>query len=211
MCGFSKCLLALCAALVVASSVSARGQWVGENVGLLTNAKVKDELKLDEAQAEKVNALIQNLRDKLKEVLKDVQAMDISREERYVKLFELAQAANRECKKELANIVNADQMARYEEIERQRNGVGAMLDVEVQKRLKLTKDQKDKAETILRDFLRSGVALAKEFDVQPRKTQEKMVRWQVMKDEAMDKVLELLNTEQLAVWDVMKGKPFADR
>jgi hypothetical protein len=197
-------------ALLCVPAVSA-GQWVGGNVGLLSNTKVQAELKLDEAQLAKVQSLIEDFRGRLKVVLKEVQELKLSREERCVELFERAQSTNRDVKKQLAMIIGSEQFKRYDEIELQRNELGAVLDPAIQKKLKLTDAQQRKIKSGVEDLLRAQAVLAKEYEGKPRTSQERMTRFQAMKAETTEKVTGLFSDDQMKTWIEMQGATLPER
>ena len=88
---------------------------------LLTNKGVQQELKIDDEQAEKLDAFAQEHGEKQREQFQKLQ--DIPQDERRAKMQELGQAMNADLRKGLAEVLKPEQVKRFEQIQLQQMGI----------------------------------------------------------------------------------------
>ncbi len=181
---------------------------------LLRSEQVQKELKLTEEQTKKLAALQEEQAQKMREL---VQGMGgLSPEERRARMqesqkkrAELAQAYD----KKLAEVLNADQAKRLDQIALQQRGIRGMLDEEVAKKLGLTDEQKEKitaAANWVREEQTRSLREGREGGARPdpeafAKLREKRAG---IAKEGMNKALAVLTDEQKKKWEEMTGKPF---
>jgi hypothetical protein len=193
--------LALIAGPALAQRPGGFGGGMGGGAMLLTNKSVQEELKADSAQVEKLNALAAETRDKMQQKMQS-----LSQEERG---GEKGQAARREVtdemRKSLANILKADQVKRFDQVELQVRGAQAFGDAKVQEKLKLTQDQKDKVKSINDDAGAQRRELFQGFQNDREGTLKKM---NDLNKATLSKVTAVLNDEQKSSWKELIGSPF---
>src|SRR5947209_7248015 len=141
--GWRSAALALVATMALAGGALAQRGGFGFGRGggganMLRTPEVQAELKLTDEQKTKVTDLLAKLREQRQSQGQDFQSL--SQEER-----QKLQATRRaEEDKQLADVLNADQMKRYHQLVLQQQGMTAVLDKTVADQLKLTDDQKTK-------------------------------------------------------------------
>ncbi len=122
------------------------GFGMGGGAGLLMNEGVQKELKLTDEQTAKVESIARDVREKHQGDFAKLQ--DLDAQERREKMAELGRTMNGETNKALADVLKPEQMKRYHQIQLQAQGVQAFASPEVQSKLKLTADQKEKLQAI---------------------------------------------------------------
>jgi Spy/CpxP family protein refolding chaperone len=165
---------------------------------LLRNESVQKELKLTGEQKDKLKTALEKVREDHKDDL--AKAQDLSQEERQ-KLF---RTIGEETNKAVAGILDANQVKRLHQIERQQQGARAFANPEVQKELKLTDEQKDKIKEINEE---SGKKMRELF--QPGGDREEAVKKMAeLRKETIEKATGVLTAEQKKAWKEMTGEPF---
>lgn len=196
--------VAALATMLLAGSAMAqeRGRGFGGGRGgggtmLLRMPEVQTELKLTEEQKTKLTEMLGQGRGGPG----NGGGQDLSREERQ------KQAATRraEREKQLAAIMNADQMKRYRQLQLQQQGASALGETAVQEELKLTADQKTKVEAIVSEqseAMRSArESAAGDREGMRAKTAE-------IRKKSQEKLEALLTEDQKTQWKAMLGTPF---
>jgi Spy/CpxP family protein refolding chaperone len=199
--GLKGVALAFLATAVLASSAAAQGRGgrgFGGGGNILRMAEVQAELKLTDEQKTKLTGMLSQQRGGRGG---GGQFRDLSREER----AKMQAERRAEQQKQLAAILNADQMKRYRQLELQRQGSAALAETEVQTELKLTADQKTKVESILgeqREAMREArESAAGDREAMRTKTAE-------IRKKSGEKLEALLTDEQKTQWKAMLGAPF---
>src|SRR5947208_3431989 len=149
--GWRSAALALVATAALASSAFAQrgggfGRGGGGGAAMLRMPEVQAELKLTDDQKTKVTDAMAKLREQRQNSNQDFQSL--SQEERQ-KLMAQRRA---EDDKALADVLNADQMKRYHQLQLQQQGLTAVAsDKAVADELKITDEQKTKIQSIVDD------------------------------------------------------------
>jgi hypothetical protein len=107
--------------------------------------------------------------------------------------------------KALAEVLDADQLKRLNQIELQQRGAAAFSDPKVQTALKMTDDQKEAVATMLKDSQKEMADLFREMKGNFQGMGEKMA---TMRKELMDKVSGVLKADQKRIWRDMIGEEF---
>jgi Spy/CpxP family protein refolding chaperone len=178
----------------------------GGGLMLLTNKSVQEELKVDSAQAEKLNTLATGLREKQGEQFQKLQ--DLSQEERRAKMQEMGQAMAAEVRKGLTEILKPEQVKRYDQIQLQQMGVlGAPGMPRVQEALNLTDDQRSKLRTIMeqqqesmREIFQGGGGGGDREAMMQKMTE--------LRKKGNDKAMAVLTDAQKSSWNDLIGAPF---
>jgi Spy/CpxP family protein refolding chaperone len=202
-------------ALLVATVVAQQPRQGGRGRGgqgrggfnLLANADVQKELKITDEQKQKIEDLTKKLQDKFGPEFRKLQ--DLSQDEQREKRGELMRKQQEETNKGAAEILNADQVKRYKQIQFQSRmrfmGPGVLNDAEVQKHLNLNDDQKDKIKTISEDYTKDVREI---FQGGGGNFQENAQKMNDLRKEAMKKVESVLNDEQKKTLKDLSGAPF---
>jgi hypothetical protein len=165
---------------------------------LITQKSVQEELKLNEEQIKKANALSEQLGEKQRELFESLQ--DLEPPERGKKIQEWNQAND----KAVAEILKPDQMKRVKQISRQLAGVQAFTSPEVASEIKLTDEQKEKIKEIQQQMFEQRREI---FENTPDRA-EAGKKMQELNKTAAEKVVGQLNAEQKTKWKELTGKPF---
>lgn len=192
----------------------------GDIAFLLANKTIQDELKMTEAEIDKVRNWTKEFRDKATQIKKD-KGIDFSGKglgsftQAMSKDQEKWAAANSEIRKvsykELVDILRKAQIERLKQIDFQRMGVSAFRDDEVITSLKLTEAQiavfkkldegmeKDTMD-LVNDALKSKQGV--------EKIQELPMKTNKLRKDYYDKAIATLTDDQSKKWKEMIGKPF---
>ena len=204
--------------LVVPAMAQQRGQGRGGRggpggggvAGLIRNEGVQKEIGITGDQAEKAQEAVQKVREKYQDEFATLR--DLSQEERREKGATLNNKINDESLKALADVLKPDQIKRLKQIELQQRGPEAFTDAEVQSKLHLTSDQKDKIKTIAADYAaergqlfqgRRGGGGGGGGDF--AEAQKKMT---AMRKASMERVTAILTAQQKETWKEMTGSAF---
>jgi Spy/CpxP family protein refolding chaperone len=213
---FSK--LALAAAVVLsASALLAQGPGGGRRGGgfgggagmdptfLLMAEPVQKELELTDDQKDKLQKFQQ---DTMADGMTFFQSLQgLSPEESQKKIAERA----KETRKKLADILMAPQVSRLDEISIQFAGPGALSRDDVQEKLALTDDQKEKLKQLAADIQQKMADLRATFNGPPADDTERQDR-QKKRDEITagqkDKAMAILTEDQKVKFEKLQGKKF---
>jgi hypothetical protein len=191
-----------------------RGQGFGGGPGaggpmLLTNKSVQQELKVDAAQAEKINSFAQGLIEKQAGQREKLQ--DLSQDERRAKMQELGQALSADMRKGLPDVLKAEQIKRFEQIQLQQMGVlGAPAMPRVQEALNLTDEQKSKLRTIQQEQREAMTELFQGGGGGGDRAAA-MQKMTDLRKKGNDKAMALLTDSQKSAWSELTGAPFEVR
>jgi hypothetical protein len=168
---------------------------VGNSVMLLRNKNVQVELKLDQAQTEKVEELQRKF---MEEQRRETAGKDADELFRKTEDFLLKKATTKG--EELAaDVLKPEQAKRLKEISIQRRGVQAYTDIEVAKALALSDTQKNKIEAICSDEEKKMKDIVAKRDWRARQSLQK---------ETNERAAALLTEPQKKTWRDLIGKPF---
>jgi len=196
--------LGLAAVLSSPALAQRGGGGFGMGGGLWTNTGVQKELKLTPEQVEKVTAITTEMREKYGPQMRELFQQG---EDGQAKIREISRTMTTEMNKALADVIKADQMKRYKEIELQQRGVNALLDEETGKALKVTEAQKTKLEEIQKNLTQSQRELFQEAG-QGGDRQALMAKMTTLRTQAMEQASALLSDDQKKTWKEMTGTPY---
>ncbi len=164
-------------------------------LGLLRNQQVQQELKLTDQQKQQLEQLGEQWREKMRGL------RDLPPEERRQKV----EGMRAEVEKQLATILNEQQMKRLKQIALQVEGYAALERPEVADQVGLTKEQRQKIRDILRQAAekRRGAFQQGQGDRQAAFQRMREIRQWV--DGEIEK---LLTAEQKKKWQELVGAPF---
>jgi hypothetical protein len=215
--GVGCLVLALAAGQVLAQGKGKQGKRFGFMGGGMGGGQQMTLMLLRADKVQKELDLVQEQKDKLKEladkVQKDMQSTfqgmgnlrDLSDEERQAKMKEIQDKVadlTKKAQKEVDGILLPKQSSRLKEISVQLRGIMALVgDKEVSDKLKITDQQKEKMQTAQREAFQK-VDFRALFQEDQAKAREKMAEVQ---KEANEKVLDVLNADQKEEYAKMKG------
>jgi Spy/CpxP family protein refolding chaperone len=183
------------------------GGGFGSGAALLSNKSVQQELKVDDAQAGKLNALAETLMEKQRELFQKLQGL--SQEEARAKMQELGQASGAELRKGLEEILKPEQAKRFQQIQFQQMGIlAAPMMPRVQDALNLTDEQRTKFRTIQEEQQESMRAIRESAGDDRAAAMTKMLD---LRKKVNDKAMALLTDTQKAAWKELTGEPFEVR
>ena len=171
----------------------------GGLAGLLGNASVQKELKLDDSQTEKAKALSEKIGGEMREKFQDLQGLDQA--ERRTKMQEINREFNASTLKEAGEFLKPEQITRLHQISHQVRGAMAFSDPEVAKKLNLTDAQKTAIQEIeqeAREKMPSREDRQSDPEGARKKTQE-------VNKETLSKISGKLNDEQQKTWKELIG------
>jgi Spy/CpxP family protein refolding chaperone len=203
---FGKTILAFSIATMLAAPAWAqqgRGFGRGGGAALLTNKSVQQELKVTDAQAEKLTAFGEQIRTKQREEFQKLQ--DVSEDQRPAKMQELMRSINADLQKGLPEILKPEQVKRFTQIQLQQAGPNAFMTPNVQQKLKLTDDQKTKIREITDVLGQSMREAGQNFQADREGTMKKMAE---LRKDATDKVFGVLTDDQKKSHKELVGDPF---
>jgi hypothetical protein len=164
---------------------------------LVSNKALQDELKISDELREKFAKFEETQRAEMQKLASLGQDDDdqIARLKAQIKVIE--------DRKELMKGLSSEQSKRLDQIDRQRMGLGAFSNEKVVKELKLSDDQKDKVKTINEEMNKDMREL-----FQGGGGQDAFRKIASLREEAMDKAVELLTADQRKQWKEMTGEKF---
>ena len=178
------------------------GRGGGSLAGLLGNASVQKELKLDDQQIEKAKELAEKIGGEMREKFQDLQGLD--QEERRTKMQEINREVNASVVKSAGEFLKPEQIARLKQIAHQVRGAQAFSDPEVAKKLNLTDAQKTEIREIgqsAREKMPSQEDFQSDREAAMKKAQE-------VNKETLVLIIAKLNDEQRKTWKDLIGAPF---
>jgi hypothetical protein len=109
----------------------------------------------------------------------------------------------------LAKSLKPEQFKRLKELELQRRGNRAFTDAKIQKALKITDEQKEQIDTVLKDAAKEMQEMfAAARSGGPEGFQEARKKMETMNKETTKKIQDVLTADQKKLWKAMLGKPF---
>ncbi len=175
----------------------------GGGASLLSIPEVQKELKLEQAQIDLIQGLRNNSfnRDELRSLTPE------QRRERFAQI-------RQQQEKQLAEILDAKQLARLKELEIQQAGVRALQRPSVQEALRLTPAQKEQlqaASTAEREAMRQvlqGFRGNGGQQVTPEQRQQAFEKMRALGAETETKIMGILTDAQKKQFQALKGAPF---
>jgi hypothetical protein len=210
--GFLTAILTLLLALPVLAQLPALLELqalieagVGEPI-LLANDGVKKEIKLTGEQDRQVQQIVKDAREKY---LPDIRKAQGDRQKSVKLVLESTRETRERVHKALPDILKPDQLKRLNQIQIQVNGIASFKRQDVQEQLKLSDEQKEDIRKI-GDGLKQALAeLMKDTSTMPlRKLPRTIPKIKQLKNEATDKAIEKLTSEQKKTWQEMTGEKF---
>jgi hypothetical protein len=206
----SKVLLAVGVAVLVAGPACAQGFRPQNPLKfLIENKDLQKELGVTDEQVKKAVAAADDIFKKHEDDFKDV---DFRSPEGREKMMQVNKAITTETKKALADIFDAKQTKRFNQVALQSTmrfmGPAIYADPDIQKDLKLTDEQKDKIKTINADLTKEREELFKDIGMDQDKRREAFQKMQGLNKEASDKITKLLTTDQKKTLEELKGEEF---
>jgi Spy/CpxP family protein refolding chaperone len=164
-------------------------------VGLLRSPQVQQELKLTDQQRQQLEQLGEQWREKMRGL------RDLPPEERRQKV----EGMRAEVEKQLATILNEQQMKRLKQIALQVEGYAALERPEIADQVGLTKEQRQK----IRDILRQADEKRREaFQQGQGDRQAAFQRMREIRQWVDGEIEKLLTAEQKKKWQELVGAPF---
>jgi Spy/CpxP family protein refolding chaperone len=163
---------------------------------LLLNKGVQEELKLTEEQTKK----LKEAGEKAMEAFGGLR--DKNEEERKEAMKKMGD----DSKKMLTELLKPEQYNRFKQIERQQAGIAMFADEEVQEKVKLTDEQKEKIKGIADEARKDGEDLRKTANA--GNFAEIMKKGQALRKEATEKALATLTDAQKKTVKELLGEPF---
>ena len=183
-----------------------------ETAGMLLRAdEVQKEIELLDDQKAKLKAFSDELRAEM-EKQRD-QYRDLSPEERMAKFNEARKEYGAKVTAKVNEILLPHQVDRVKELAVQRLGLMALGDPDVQEKLKISEDQKEKMKAVresISNTMREMFAGMRDLDEEARRKKFGEIREKMdkIRSETEAKVLDILTSEQKGGLEKMKGKKF---
>ncbi len=201
-------LLTLGLVALISAPASAQGQGRGRFMGggyagLLGNASVQKELKLDDTQIEKGKALAEKTGEEMRDKMQGLG--DLEPQERRTKMMEIMSEVNASSLKSVGEFLKPEQTTRLKQIFNQQRGAMAFGDPEVAKKLNLTDAQKADIKTIQDEANQERRAIFQDAGDDREAAMKKMAE---LNKTTLTKVEAKLNDEQQKTWKEMLGAPF---
>jgi hypothetical protein len=171
---------------------------------LLTNRSVQKELKLNGAQVENVASLAKDVAAKGRAAALEFKALPDS--ERREKMQVLMTAVCAEAMSTLRDVITAEQFKRFDQIVLQQRGIMAFADVDIQGKLQLTSEQKDRLHGLAMDL--HGQMRSLSQNASAEKMREVHEQGMVLHHKALDQAVATLTAEQRTTWMELTGDHF---
>lgn len=191
------------------SSAWAQGRGRGPGFGgpgLLMAPAVQEELKLTDEQKEKIRPVVEKFRDQAREAWESLR--DVPEEERFAKGREKLNESRHEAMTALREVLKPEQMRRFRQIDLQVSGAEGLLHPYVEDRLKLTDDQKERIEKIVRETRSKRREIFENAQGEREAVRDKMRR---LREQAQEQVRAVLTDEQKDTYKELLGDRFEMR
>lgn len=212
---FTKAALAFGLAACLSTTANAQGPGrggFGGGAALLSNKEVQKELKLTDEQIEKADKAGAEMREKMTEKFQDLR--DLEAGERREKMASLQKEMAAESKKVAEEILKPEQAKRLEQISLQfafqQGGALALANPEIQAKLKITDEQKNKLKDLSDDMNEKRRELGQSAQ-DGGDPQEMAKKRQALQKEGAEKVMSLMTDDQKKTWKELTGEPFEVR
>jgi hypothetical protein len=196
-------LVAMLAAPAFAQGRGGFGRGGGSLAGLLGNASVQKELKLDDEQIGKAKEVSEKLSGEIREKMQGFQ--DLSPEERRDKMLAINTEFNQATIKAAGAFLKPEQITRLKQVSYQARGATAFSDPEVVSKLNLTDSQKSDIQAINQE---SASQVREIFQSAQDDREGAMKKMAELRKETLEKVATKLNDEQQKSWKELIGAPF---
>jgi Spy/CpxP family protein refolding chaperone len=207
------------AALALVCTTSARAQG-GRGMGMmgmgggpmagvrvLTTPEGEKELNITADQKTKLQEMTENIQANMREKFQSMreELQDASPEERTEKMQALQRELSVSVNKDLKEILNADQLKRFQQINLQAQGFMAFNNPELQEKLKFTAEQKSQLKEVTEEFQTAQRDAFQQMQDDREAGRAAMTK---ASEAAREKAMKMLTSEQKAAWEEMTGKPF---
>ncbi len=168
---------------------------------LLGEKDIQADLKLDQAERRRFDAIAQTFADQRAEMLQNYQNLSLN--ERRTRFVELARASERVTQ----SVLSEQQIQRLKQIVIQLQGITAFNQPEIADELKLMEPQRQVMRQIeVETFIMLSEMLSKRSNLTDEQTRRD--KRQGLMRSAMDKCLATLTPAQLVIWKKIAGNPF---
>jgi hypothetical protein len=180
------------------------GSELGDPFVLLQNEGVQKEMHLTTDQAQKVKEIARSVRKQHEADFASVRDADF--EERAIRLRQLTKTTAATLTKALGDVLQPDQIKRFQQIMLQQRGAEAFSEPEIRIALKLTRAQQDQLRMLIADGLDE---MRDQFRFGPGSASAQAAReiFVAVRKKTMDKAVGVLNDEQKKTWKEMTGEP----
>jgi hypothetical protein len=198
------CLIAMLAAPAFAQGRGGFGRFGGGSLaGLLGNASVQKELKLDDEQIGKAKEVSEKISGEIREKSQGLQ--DLSPDEQREKRMAITKEFNEATIKAAGAFLKPEQIARLKQVSYQAQGAMAFRDPEVISKLNLTDSQKSDIQAINQESMSQMREIFQSAQDDREGAMKKMTE---LRKETLEKVAAKLNDEQQKSWKELIGAPF---
>ena len=196
-------LVAMLASPAFAQGRGGFGRGGGSLAGLLGNASVQKELKLDDEQIGKAKEVSEKISGEIREKMQGFQ--DLSPEERREKMLAVNKEFNEATLKAAGAFLKPEQITRLKQVSYQAHGAAAFSDPEVISKLNLTDSQKSDIQAINQESMSQMREIFQSAQDDREGAMKKMAE---LRKETLEKVAAKLNDEQQKGWKELIGAPF---
>ena len=196
--------LGLTLALSAPAMAQRGGGMMGGGAMLLGNPSVQQELKMTEEQISKATAILEEVRGKYAEQMRELFQQGPEGRE---KVQALSREMTSEIKKAAKELMKPEQLKRFGEIELQQAGASALENPEVVEKLKVTDDQKSKIQELVASS-NQEMRTIMQSAFQGGDRQEAMKKVAELRESTKKKALEVLTADQQKSFTEMLGAPF---
>jgi hypothetical protein len=206
----------------------------GGVAGLIQSEQVQQELKLSEAQVEKVRELGQEIREEMRKFFGGREgAEDLTREQRMARMQEAMEKFRQEAEKRapeiekrVRDILEPAQYKRVKQIEMQLQGVDALVRADIIQALGITEDQQKKIKEVLEKRNKKREELGEQMrgmfegfrDMSDEKREQARAKGEELREkgraiqsEAQKNAMGVLTDDQKAMMPNLMGEPFEFR
>jgi hypothetical protein len=195
--------LILSLSLLGLTTSSAWSQGIGP-AKLIRSKEVQQELKVDGGQVRRITAISKIKDGRHREGLTKLSQLPEGTA-RGNKMLELSRQLDDDFSKSIAGILNPEQSRRFEQLQIQRLGAGALMEPLVEKALKLTDDQKAQILAINEELARS---LFSRFPAPAHVVGEGSEFVSNARRRAMDSAIAVMTDDQKNTWANLRGEPW---
>jgi hypothetical protein len=194
---------------LVAPGLTAARTSVYDPLSLVRNAKVKEEIKLTDEQSVQIDELFAKLTAARREITATLRGA--AAEERQKKLAEIQEkmkAQSDDANKKIEKALKPEQLARLEQLSIQRQGLLALNNPKVSKKLKLTEEQLEKIAAVRSEGTKKRQQLIQDLRTGNLDRTQLAGKIKEIQQQTEKEVMEALTMEQQTRFEQMQGEKF---
>lgn len=194
---------------LLAPTIAVRNARLNNSLILVRNPKVMEEIKLSEEQSTKIDELFQELTAARRGITAELRGVPAAkRQKKLAEIQKKISEKTNEINKAIEKTLDPDQVARLEQLAIQRQGLAALSNPQIAKKLKLTEEQLQKIAAIRTEGLKKRQQLIQDARAGIVDRGQLAEKTKKIEEQTKKEVLLVLTMEQQTRFNLMQGEAF---